>query len=80
MGVSHIEFHLDPFDDGLETTVGHCWTLEEAAKMIRDVRIGESAIRKINVFNTIDSIPNKKDILHLRTDPRDYSRPLLKEE
>lgn len=79
MGAQVVEFHLDPFDDGQESIAGHCWGLTKAQLMIQDVRIHEMAINLED-----QEIPRgqglNEDIKDLRTDPRDYSRPLKKEE
>jgi N-acetylneuraminate synthase len=80
MGAEVIEFHLDPFDDGLESSVGHCWDLKKAEQMISDVRIHQMAIGQDSANFIAASVESDKELLNQRTDPRDYSRPLLKGE
>lgn len=68
-----IEFHLDLDGSGAEYASGHCWLPEQISRVIRDVRMGESA------DGVDDKNPVESELVERmwRADPIDGMRPLL---
>ena len=71
LGARFIEFHFD-LDEffGNESEIGHVWPTSKIGKVIRNVKVGELAIKSYNT--------NEDEAKKWRTDPNDGLRPLIK--
>ncbi|WP_432738095.1 N-acetylneuraminate synthase family protein [Maridesulfovibrio sp. FT414] len=67
-----IEFHLDLDAQGVEFANGHCWLPEQAAQMIRNVRVGCGA----DGAGTKEPVEAELSDRDWRVDPEDGLRPM----